>query len=51
MKNKQLWETIQDQIDTALSKDRNITNIMINYKIKEPDTSTKNYLRMNIYNE
>ena len=44
--NKASWDKLREEIELSLSEDYNITNVIINYKIKEANKS-KNILTFN----
>ena len=44
--NKASWDKLREKIELSLSEDYNITNVIINYKIKEANKS-KNILTFN----
>ena len=44
--NKASWEEVREQIELSLQEDSNITNVIINYQVKET-TKSKNILTFN----
>ena len=44
--NKASWEEVREQIELSLQEDSNITNVIINYQVKETSKS-KNILTFN----
>ena len=44
--NKASWEEIREQIELSLQEDSNITNVIVNYQVKETSKS-KNILTFN----
>jgi len=48
MINNAAWEKLKKQIEYHLKEDSNLTDIKINYQIKEPKYGTKNYLNLSV---
>jgi len=44
--NKAAWEKLKKQIEYHIQQDSEITDVHINYQVKE--TKNKNYLKLNI---
>ena len=44
--NKESWEEIREQIELSLQEDSNITNVIVNYQVRETSKS-KNILTFN----
>ena len=44
--NKASWDEVREQIELSLQEDSNITNVIINYQVKETSKS-KNILTFN----
>ncbi len=44
--NKASWDDIREQIELSLQEDSNITNVIINYQVRET-TKSKNILTFN----
>ena len=44
--NKAAWEKLKKQIEFHTEQDSEITDVQINYQVKE--TKNKNYLKLNI---
>ena len=44
--NKAAWEKLKKQIEYHTEQDDNITDVQINYQVKE--SKNKNYLKLNI---
>ena len=44
--NKASWDEVREQIELSLQKDSNITNVIINYQVRET-TKSKNILTFN----
>ena len=44
--NKAAWEKLRKQIEYHIQQDSEITDVHINYQVKE--TKNKNYLKLNI---
>ena len=44
--NKASWEEVREQIELSLHEDSNITNVIINYQVRETSKS-KNILTFN----
>ncbi len=44
--NESLWEALKNTIEMHTEQDPNITDVLINYQVKE--TKNRNYLRLNI---
>ena len=44
--NKASWEEIREKIELSLQEDSNITNVIINYQVRET-TKSKNILTFN----
>lgn len=44
--NKASWDDIREQIELSLQEDFNITNVIINYQVRET-TKSKNILTFN----
>ena len=44
--NKASWEELREKIELSLKEDSNITNVIINYQVKETSKS-KNILTFN----
>ncbi len=44
--NKASWDEVREQIELSLQEDSNITNVIVNYQVKETSKS-KNILTFN----
>ena len=44
--NKASWDEVREQIELSLQEDSNITNVIINYQVRET-TKSKNILTFN----
>ena len=44
--NKASWEEVREQIELSLQEDSNITNVIVNYQVRETSKS-KNILTFN----
>ena len=44
--NKASWEEVREQIEFTLQEDSNITNVIVNYQVRET-TKSKNILTFN----
>lgn len=45
--NESLWEALKNTIEMHTEQDHNITDVLINYQVKETD-SIKNILKLNV---
>jgi hypothetical protein len=45
--NNTAWNNLKEQIQMHIDKDSNLTDITINYQIKEPTFGSRNYLNLN----
>jgi hypothetical protein len=46
--NQTAWDNLKEQIEIHLDEDCNLTDIAINYQIKEASFGTRNYLNLNV---
>jgi len=46
--NKASWEEVREKIELSLQEDSNITNVIINYQVRETSKS-KNILTFNAF--
>ena len=46
--NKASWEEVREKIELSLQEDSNITNVIINYQVREASKS-KNILTFNAF--
>tara|TARA_R110000824_G_scaffold67353_6_gene174381 strand:- start:5630 stop:5800 length:171 start_codon:yes stop_codon:yes gene_type:complete len=42
------WKQLKDRIEVFLDVDPNITDVMINYQIKESERGVKNFLKLDV---
>tara|TARA_R100001198_G_C5038753_1_gene100624 strand:- start:2 stop:157 length:156 start_codon:yes stop_codon:yes gene_type:complete len=45
--NESLWDALKSTIEMHTEQDHNITDVLINYQVKETD-SIKNILKLNV---
>ena len=45
--NQSLWEALKNTIEMHTEQDNNITNVLINYQVKE-NTGVKNIIKLNV---
>lgn len=48
VKSKESFKKVFDLINQHINEDSNITDVVINYQIKEPINGNKNYIKFNI---
>ena len=46
--SEEAWGKIKEQMEYYLAKDHNLTDVVINYQVKIPESGTRNYLRLSI---
>lgn len=46
--NNEAWEKLKKQIEYYWEQDSNLTDVIINYQLRIPETDTRNYLKLGV---
>ncbi len=46
--NNSVWDALKSQVEMHTNQDHNITDVLINYQVKESINNNKNILKLNV---